>query len=160
MHSVGAAPRSGWGLVEKRGSRWRGVVTPRTRRLGYCVCSFLGVGGLLGGVGFVGGFGVIGAVGIIIVSIVAIIIAVVGVDRSCWVSSVANGHGVFLGEVFGVNIVSVGNHGLVGYLLLRCIVDGVVPVEAESVDGESVADHSGKELVVDDIAEHVGVGVD
>ena len=114
----------------------------------------------MGGVGFVGGFGVIGVVGIIIVFTVARIIAVVWVDGSCWVSSVANGHGVFLCEVFWVNVVSVGNHGLVGHLLLGCVVDGVVPVEAQVVDGKTVSDHSGKELVVDDIAQHVGIGVD
>ena len=56
--------------------------------------------------------------------------------------------------------VPVGNHGLVGYLLVRCIGDGVDPVEAQSGNGEAMADHSWKELVVDDIAEHVGVGVD
>lgn len=76
------------------------------------------------------------------------------------VASFAYWHAVFVGEVGGVDFVAVGDHGLVCYLLLWGVVDGVVPLEAQALDRESVFDHARKELVVDDVAEHGAVAVD
>ena len=114
MHSVGAAPGSHWGSVEKRSlGEFSGCKVLRVLR-------FI-KDGLLAALTY-------------------------------W-------HVVFLLEVGRIYLVVVEYESLVFALLLRCIVDRVVPFEGESLDRESVSYHSRQQLVVDDIAQHVAVSL-
>ena len=66
-------------------------------------------------------------------------------------------HTVFLCKVGRVHFVAVGNHGLVCHLLLRCVIDGIIPFEAQSLDWEAVLYHAWDKLVVHDVAQHGAV---
>lgn len=60
------------------------------------------------------------------------------------VPALSHRHGILFSEIAWVHFVSVSHHRFVSYLLLRREINGVVPVESESLDGNPCATMRGK----------------
>ena len=75
-------------------------------------------------------------------------------------ASFPDGHVVFLRKVGRIHLIVVEHHFLVCFLLLGCVVHGVVPVEVDSFEREAVADHVRQQLIVHHITDGVAVCLD
>ena len=73
------------------------------------------------------------------------------------VPTLSHGHGILFSEIAWVHLVAVSHHRFVSHLLLRREINGVVPVEAATLEWESMRYHAWQELIVDHIPEHVGI---